>query len=293
MGTRWQYGKSGLALSGFLLLLLGDGMIISDASKVGQNVSALHLPYFTATAAYAFNMAEDENDTRIARGRVIFQKNGCFVCHGVGGVGGVRNKNAITAEEIVALTYVGEGFDEDEVKEKLITGVPMVDKLVPWGPIPPLAMPSFEERMTEEELDDLVGYLMNLMDAEPEPQTPRPPVPDFMLGEGNCRVCHRAVLNHFKESIHIKNSRDERVQDNPAMVCNTCHGPGDAHARNPSGPKSIRRFGKTSPIPVEEQIAACLRCHEEGLKGKGTVHKGRLYACTTCHTIMDPVSSIR
>lgn len=41
-------------------------------------------------------MAAQQTQDRAAveRGRVVYQKYGCFVCHGLGGAGGVRNKNS-------------------------------------------------------------------------------------------------------------------------------------------------------------------------------------------------------
>ena len=85
--------------------------------------------------------------------------------------------------------------------------------------------------------------------------------------------------------------------------CEACHGSGrehmdTEHARDVAraagttctGPKSsefIIRFGKDAPLPIEEQSARCLQCHEKGqrLFWKGSDHESRGLGCITCHQI--------
>jgi DmsE family decaheme c-type cytochrome len=83
------------------------------------------------------------------------------------------------------------------------------------------------------------------------------------------------------------------------LQCETCHGPGAAHAEEvPEGQKQapIIKFGAGSPVAVEKQNQICLGCHESQARiaWKGSAHGGNDVACASCHRIHaqhDPVLS--
>lgn len=101
--------------------------------------------------------------TPVERGKAVFKKYGCAGCHGIEGKGGVKNPNAQTGEEVPSLTYVAEGYTKDELKKRVIVGVPIVERQDPSKGAPPLNMPSWKDKITDEELNDLIAYLFNLM----------------------------------------------------------------------------------------------------------------------------------
>jgi len=102
------------------------------------------------------------------RGELLYKRYGCRGCHGMSGVGGVPNRNSESGEQVPPLLYVKEGYTGDELKDRIRKGVPTVGKLDPDGPRPPLNMPSFGDRLTEGQLDDLVSYLHSLYPEEEE-----------------------------------------------------------------------------------------------------------------------------
>lgn len=240
-------------------------------------------------------LAEEEEQYPEDRGKIVFDKNGCFVCHGNEGSGGVRNRNSATGGEVTALTYVSRAFSDADLAENIIQGSTAVLKADPRGNIPPISMPNYRDRITDAELNDLVAYLNYITpeeEDEPEPVSPeRPPVPDFMLGNQNCEICHGAVTEHFKSNPHYGAHMTQNGSSAP-IVCATCHGDGNDHAAKYGDPEEILRFGKDSSAPLQEKDAACLQCHERGsrLYWQGSEHESGRIACVDCHKVMEPAS---
>ncbi|MBI4386657.1 MAG: c-type cytochrome, partial [Elusimicrobia bacterium] len=93
----------------------------------------------------------------IQRGRQVYARYGCAVCHGPAGKGGIPNPNA-QIDPIPPLNRVAEGFTEEEVKTVVREGrIPGAKD--PDGIQPQLWMNSWKNLMDEEELDALVDYL--------------------------------------------------------------------------------------------------------------------------------------
>ena len=97
----------------------------------------------------------------VTEGASLFETKGCIMCHGEGGKGGVRNRYS-QGEFIPALEKVASGYSEDELKEKIRKGVSQVAKADSNGPVPILIMPSWEDKLTPEELNRIVAYLFSL-----------------------------------------------------------------------------------------------------------------------------------
>ena len=99
------------------------------------------------------------------RGRAVFERVGCTACHGFQGRGGIKNKNMDLGEEVPPLANVAYGFTREELKETIRRGR-YPAKADPSGPTPPLWMPAWKDKLSEEELNALVEYLVSLA---PEP----------------------------------------------------------------------------------------------------------------------------
>ena len=95
------------------------------------------------------------------RGRAVFQKYGCAACHGFEGRGGIRNKNMDIGEEVPSLVYVADGFTQEELKDVIRNGR-YPARADSKGPAPPLWMPAWKDKISEEELDALADYLLSL-----------------------------------------------------------------------------------------------------------------------------------
>ena len=72
--------------------------------------------------------------------------------------------------------------------------------------------------------------------------------------------------------------------------CESCHGPGKAHAES-GDPELIRRF--TAATPAAQSSEVCLSCHNRGTHAawEGSAHDRRDLSCTTCHSVHSPKSS--
>ena len=97
----------------------------------------------------------------VERGAAVFQKAGCVGCHGPQGRGGIKNKNMDMGEEVPPLTYVSDGYSKEEIKEIIRDGRyparAQKDDLAP-----PLWMPTWKDKLTDEEIDAVVEYLVSL-----------------------------------------------------------------------------------------------------------------------------------
>jgi len=102
------------------------------------------------------------------------------------------------------------------------------------------------------------------------------------VGQETCLGCHENKKGGT--SLHSK-AADART---PAggKGCESCHGPGSAHADDPEKVKPMQ-FGKVSPT---EASAACTGCHSTGEHTfwAGSKHEGRNVSCVSCHSIHSP-----
>ncbi|RME48702.1 MAG: cytochrome c, partial [Deltaproteobacteria bacterium] len=104
----------------------------------------------------------------VARGKALYERMGCALCHGEEGSGGVANPNSETGGKIVGLTLVKEGYSEAELVAKIGTGVPNVGRKDPGKAPPPLRMPAYATWLSEEERHDLAAYLFSLYPKDRE-----------------------------------------------------------------------------------------------------------------------------
>jgi mono/diheme cytochrome c family protein len=97
----------------------------------------------------------------VERGKYLFQKVGCVACHGIDGRGGIPNKNMDIAEEVPSLVYVSDGYTKEELKEVIRKGR-YPARASATDPAPPLWMPAWEGKISEEEIDAIADYLIGL-----------------------------------------------------------------------------------------------------------------------------------
>ena len=119
----------------------------------------LRPPDPTVVKAEAVVPAED---TAVARGKLLYDQYGCPMCHGADGKGGHENRNAETEGKIPGVVKVAEGYTEAELVRLLRRGTPRIGKADANGPVPPYRMPGWGDRLTDEQLRDLVRYLISL-----------------------------------------------------------------------------------------------------------------------------------
>ena len=106
--------------------------------------------------------AAPAEDTAVARGRVLYGQYGCVMCHGAEGKGGRENPNAETSGKIPGVVKVAEGYTEAELVRLIRRGTSRIGKTDASGPVPPYRMPGWGDRLTDDQLRDLVKYLISL-----------------------------------------------------------------------------------------------------------------------------------
>ena len=95
----------------------------------------------------------------------VFQGYGCAACHGPEAGGGRLNPNSQSGGKVPSLVKVRQGYTKSELIQKIKKGVHS-RKLDSAGPVPPLNMPSWNELISDEELDCLATYLFHLSPPE-------------------------------------------------------------------------------------------------------------------------------
>lgn len=104
-----------------------------------------------------------EPTTAIARGRVVYEQNGCAMCHGDDGKSGIDNLNSETEGKVPPVAFVKEGYTTPELARYLQRGNPKQGKEKADGPTPPYRMPGgLGGYMTRRDATDLAEYLMSL-----------------------------------------------------------------------------------------------------------------------------------
>jgi DmsE family decaheme c-type cytochrome len=106
------------------------------------------------------------------------------------------------------------------------------------------------------------------------------------VGTETCVTCHEGYDTTINGTKHgfVRNPRTPAA----AQGCETCHGPGEAHAQDPEKVKP-RQFDKMSARAVSD---TCMTCHTRGQHAlwEGSQHEARNVACVTCHSVHSPKS---
>ncbi len=97
-------------------------------------------------------------------------------------------------------------------------------------------------------------------------------------GTDTCEMCHAEEVDSFVMTAHAVASGWEHE-----TACETCHGPGAAHAES-GGESGMVRAAELTP---REQSDLCLTCHiqqEKQFRARHSVHKISDVSCIDCHS---------
>ncbi|HEX5353925.1 MAG TPA: DmsE family decaheme c-type cytochrome [Rhodanobacteraceae bacterium] len=120
-----------------------------------------------------------------------------------------------------------------------------------------------------------------------------PMAPDAVaVGARTCVACHALENMQASHSLHVQAFRAGAVGTGAAAACESCHGPGSAHAKDPTRPGLIIAFTRDAKTPIDTQTRVCLACHKGGARQDwiGSVHQQRGLSCTDCHNPMARLS---
>jgi DmsE family decaheme c-type cytochrome len=106
------------------------------------------------------------------------------------------------------------------------------------------------------------------------------------VGQATCLTCHDAAMAKYTETPHNR-AADPR---SPAATqgCESCHGPGSKHIEDPVSVKPL----SFKTMTAEQSDATCTTCHSRGEHAMwdGSQHESRGVACSTCHSVHNPLS---
>jgi mono/diheme cytochrome c family protein len=105
-------------------------------------------------------------EAAVARGRLVFERYGCTLCHGKDGQTGIANPNALRNGKVPALVDLGELYKPSELVQVVRTGRYKIDRADDAGAVPPYRMPGWADRMSDQEVNDVVQYLMSLVSKD-------------------------------------------------------------------------------------------------------------------------------
>lgn len=137
-----------------LLTALTISFALEEGSEEQPIPARFHVPAGPAEPEPAYG-------SKVEQGAAVFQRIGCVACHGPDGSGGIRNPNMDIGEEVPPLTHVGEGYSKEEIKEIIRDGR-YPAKARKEDLAPPLWMPAWKDKLTEEEIDAVAEYLLSL-----------------------------------------------------------------------------------------------------------------------------------
>lgn len=115
-----------------------------------------------------------------------------------------------------------------------------------------------------------------------------------LRGDAVCTACHNEYWPYpvFK----IGRTKHGTIADHRTPTCTSCHGESIAHREEGTEEtKPDRYFSKDSITPVSERNAACLTCHQGGIRmlWAGSTHESEDLACASCHQVHTDNDKVR
>lgn len=126
----------------------------------------------------------------------------------------------------------------------------------------------------------LAGGLQRLQAQDPQQgQAPKA----GSVSKEDCAVCHEDVAKAFEKNPHDILEKSPHVK--VANPCESCHGPGEAHASAGGDKNLIISFKGPAAKTYNDQCQACHRKDHEVTAFKGSMHARTGLSCSDCHGI--------
>ena len=103
------------------------------------------------------------------------------------------------------------------------------------------------------------------------------------LGVEGCRDCHAATHKNFETTPHWKTTLADKGAAHQG--CESCHGPGKAHADSLGDRTKIVGFRDMKPAEVAQRCLTCHQYGEERANFRRSMHKSSNVACLDCHSM--------
>jgi len=103
------------------------------------------------------------------------------------------------------------------------------------------------------------------------------------INNEDCAVCHEDLTKAFDKNPHAVLEKSPRFSLKNS--CESCHGPGEAHATNDGDKTKIISFKGAVKKQYNQQCLACHTKDQEVTGFKGSMHAKSELACSDCHRI--------
>ncbi len=103
------------------------------------------------------------------------------------------------------------------------------------------------------------------------------------VNNDDCAVCHEDVVKAFDKNPHAVLEKSPKF--NMKNSCESCHGPGEAHATNDGDRTKIITFRDQAKKLYNEQCLTCHRKHREVNGFAGSAHAKFGLSCSDCHRV--------
>ena len=129
-------------------------------------------------------------------------------------------------------------------------------------------------------------------DQPTESKKPDSIAKEALARDAVCTKCHDE--NDNKPILAYYQTRHGVKADPRTPGCQTCHGPSEAHVKNPQGtsprPLPDTVFSGKAASSADAQTKVCLTCHKSGARTywTGSEHQFRDLSCSNCHTVHIP-----
>lgn len=107
--------------------------------------------------------------------------------------------------------------------------------------------------------------------------------PSQFVGSETCKGCHEEQFKNIEASPHYRTNA-AKIRGEAAHGCESCHGPGAAHASAGGDKSKIFVFKGASAEAIAKRCQSCHESNQEQRQFMRSTHLENQVSCTSCHS---------
>jgi len=112
---------------------------------------------------------------------------------------------------------------------------------------------------------------------------------DNFVGNKACLTCHENQDKGLEKTLHGRSADVRTPAARADRMCETCHGPGKAHAES-GDKKDIKSFKIMTASAANDTCMSCHANRTSHIQWSGSKHDARKVSCVSCHSVHNPKS---